>query len=185
MRDLGDLRWFLGIRIIRDRERRRIWLSQDSYIENVATRFNLDQLQGSPSTPMTSELLVPNEGVADQAFTHLYQRKVGSIIYAAVISRADTARTAAILSTFLNNPSNIHMAAANRCIQYLYGTRQLGILYDGELPDSSELSDTNTDTSELAVYTDASFADDPRDRKSSQGYLITLFGGLIAWKSGK
>jgi hypothetical protein len=35
------------------------------------------------------------------------------------------------------------------------------------------------------VYTDASFADDLTDRKSSQGHLITLFGGPIAWKSGK
>jgi hypothetical protein len=66
------------------------------------------------------------------------------------------------------------MAAVNRCIQYLYGTRQLGILYDGE-----------SNGPELAVYTDASFADDPRDRKSSQGHLLTLFGGPIAWKSGK
>lgn len=173
MRDLGDLRWFLGIRIVRDS--RRIWLSQDSYIENIAARFNLDQLHGSPSIPMTIEPLVPNNKVADQAFIHLYQRKIGSIIYAAVITRPDIARTAAILSTFLTNPSNTHMAAVNRCIQYLYGTRQLGILYDGELSNDSE----------LAVYTDALFADDPRDRKSSQGHLITLFGGPIAWKSGK
>jgi hypothetical protein len=175
MRDLGNLRWFLGIRIVRDRERRRIWLSQDSYIENIAARFNLDQLNGSPSTPMTLEPLTPNNEIADQAFTHLYQRKVGSIIYAAVITRPDIARTAAILSTFLTNPSNTHMAAANRCIQYLYGTRQLGTMYDGELSDGAELE----------IYTDASFADDPRDRKSSQGHLITLFGGPIAWKSGK
>ncbi|MFL5692379.1 MAG: reverse transcriptase domain-containing protein [Ktedonobacteraceae bacterium] len=175
MRDLGDLRWFLGIRIVRDRERRRIWLSQDSYIENIAARFNLDQLHGSPSTPIITEPLIPNDEIADQAFTHLYQRKIGSIIYAAVITRPDVARTAAVLSTFLTNPSTVHMATANRCIQYLYGTRHLGILYDGELSDGRE----------LAVYTDASFADDPRDRKSSQGHLITLFGGPIAWKSGK
>jgi hypothetical protein len=174
MRDLGNLRWFLGIRIIRDREKRQIWLSQDSYIENIAVRFNLDQLKGSPSTPMTSEFLEPNDEAANQAFTHLYQRKVGSIIYAAVITRPDIARTAATLATFLTNPSNAHMAAANRCIQYLYGTRQLGIQFDGQSSDP-----------EFAVYTDASFADDPRDRKSSQGYLITLFGGPVAWKSGK
>ena len=171
MRDLGDLRWFLGIQVVRDREKRQIWLSQDSYIENIAARFDLDQLNGSPSTPMTSEQLQPNDEVANQAFTHLYQRKIGSIIYAAVITRPDIARTAAILSTFLTNPSNAHMTAANRCIQYLYGTRQLGIRYSG---------DTNSDTSEFAVYTDASFADNLHDRKSSQGYLMTLFGGPIA-----
>jgi hypothetical protein len=35
------------------------------------------------------------------------------------------------------------------------------------------------------MYTDISFTDNLRDRKSSQDYLITLFGGLITWKSGK
>ena len=82
---------------------------------------------------MTSKPLIPNDEVADQAFIHLYQRKVGSVIYAAVITRPDIARTTAILSTFLTNPLNAHMAAANRYIQYLYGTRELGIMYDGEL----------------------------------------------------
>jgi hypothetical protein len=32
MRDMGELKWFLGIRVMRDRLRRRIWLSQDLYI---------------------------------------------------------------------------------------------------------------------------------------------------------
>ncbi|RMZ74983.1 hypothetical protein DV736_g6713, partial [Chaetothyriales sp. CBS 134916] len=171
--DLGDLKWFLGIRIVRERAKRRIWLCQDSYIDNIATRFKLDQLEGSPSTPMAVEPLLPNQEQADQASIHLYQRKVGSIMYAAVITRPDIARTAALLSTFLTNPSQDHQAAANRCIQYLFGTRRRGILYDGELPAT------------LAVYTDASFADSIPDRKSSQGYLMKLCGGPIAWKSGK
>jgi hypothetical protein len=175
MRDLGELRWFLGIRITRDREQRKIWLSQDSYVESIATRYDMNRLQGCPSTPLGLEPLVPNEEVADQASTHLYQRKVGSIMYAAVITRPDVARTVAILSTFLTNPSSDHMAAANRCIQYLYGTRQLGIQFDGKQSSHPELS----------VYTDASFADNPTDRKSSQGYLMTLFGGPIDWRSSK
>src|SRR2546430_16916225 len=32
---------------------------------------------------------------------------------------------------------------------------------------------------------DASFADYTTDRKSSQGYVIKLFGGPILWKAGK
>lgn len=37
----------------------------------------------------------------------------------------------------------------------------------------------------LEVASDASFADNTLDRKSSQGYTIRLFGGLIAWKASK
>ena len=35
------------------------------------------------------------------------------------------------------------------------------------------------------IASDASFADDPDDRKSSQGFLIKLFRGPVAWKSSK
>jgi hypothetical protein len=37
----------------------------------------------------------------------------------------------------------------------------------------------------LQVASDASFADNTLDRKSSQGYTIKLFNGLIAWRSSK
>jgi len=41
IRALGDLQWFLGIRIERDRVSRKLWLCQDSYIEKIANRFNI------------------------------------------------------------------------------------------------------------------------------------------------
>jgi hypothetical protein len=42
LRDLGDARWFLGIRILRDRQQGKLWLCQDSYISSVAHRYHLD-----------------------------------------------------------------------------------------------------------------------------------------------
>ena len=38
---------------------------------------------------------------------------------------------------------------------------------------------------EMEVFTDASFADDSIDCKSSQGYMITLYGTSIAWRALK
>ena len=43
----------------------------------------------------------------------------------------------------------------------------------------------NTKDKAFKAYTNSSFADDQQDRKSTQGYLFTLFGGPIIWKSGK
>jgi len=34
----------------------------------------------------------------------------------------------------------------------------------------------------MEVFTDASFTNDSTDRKSSQSYIITLYGTPIAWK---
>ena len=176
IRDLGELKWFLGIRVVRDRSRRRLWLCQDSYIEAIAARFNLTT-DKPPVTPMGMHQLAANEDIADHITTHLYQRKIGSVLYPAVITRPDIAFITAKLSSFLSNPSPDHMAAANRCIQYLYGSRHLAILFDG--------LNSNLEDKVFKIYTDSSFADDQQDRKLTQGYLLTLFGGPVAWKSGK
>jgi hypothetical protein len=39
MKDFGDLRWFLGIRVLRNRPNRKLRLCQDSYTEAITTRF--------------------------------------------------------------------------------------------------------------------------------------------------
>ena len=58
MRSLGDLKWFLGIRVVRDRSARKLWLCQDSYIKKIATKFNLDVNSYYPRTPLPSRELL-------------------------------------------------------------------------------------------------------------------------------
>jgi hypothetical protein len=41
MKDCGELTQFIGIRIVRDRSKRKTWLNQAAYIEKIAARFNL------------------------------------------------------------------------------------------------------------------------------------------------
>jgi hypothetical protein len=43
MKDLGEATYILGIRIYRDRSRRLIGLSQDTYIDKVLKRFSMEQ----------------------------------------------------------------------------------------------------------------------------------------------
>ena len=57
IRRLGDLKWFLGVRIVRDRSNRRLWLCQVSYIDNVVKKFDLATNGKYPVTPRTTELL--------------------------------------------------------------------------------------------------------------------------------
>jgi hypothetical protein len=37
----------------------------------------------------------------------------------------------------------------------------------------------------LEIASNASFADNTLDQRSSQGYVIKLFGGMVAWKASK
>jgi Reverse transcriptase (RNA-dependent DNA polymerase) len=41
MKDMGQARQILGMQIIRDRKTKRLWLSQEKYIERVLERFNM------------------------------------------------------------------------------------------------------------------------------------------------
>ena len=174
MNDLGELQWFLGIRILRDRDTKKLWLCQDSYIEKIAAAYYLPAGQKAPATPLPTEALTKYEGMATPDSIHLYQRKIGSAQYAAVISRPDIALATSKLAEFLTNPSPRHHSAADQCLQYLTGTKAYALQVDGS-------SDGPKD---LLVASDAGFGDNA-DRKSTQGFLIKLFGAPILWKSGK
>jgi hypothetical protein len=173
MRDLGKLSWFLGIRIIRDRSQRKLWLCQDSYIKKITATFHLEDRK-PPATPMAVEELTPNDKQATPQEIYLYQRKVGSLLYATTITRPDAARTANKLSEFLINPSARHQEAVNRAISYLYGTSALAIEYSVLI-----------DQSAAVCAGDAAFADNPVTRYSTEGYLFKLFNGPIDWRSIK
>jgi len=55
LKALGKLRWFLGIRVLRDWPNRTIWLSQESYIKQLAPWFNVNVSKKKfPSTPLPS-----------------------------------------------------------------------------------------------------------------------------------
>jgi Reverse transcriptase (RNA-dependent DNA polymerase) len=58
MKDLRELNWFLGIRVIRDRGQGKLWICQDSYIEKITHKYNL-QFRKHPSTPMPIDPLTP------------------------------------------------------------------------------------------------------------------------------
>ncbi len=176
IRDLGDARWFLGVEIIRDRPKRRTWLSQKSYCTSIAKKYALDNLRGAPATPLSTLPLEPSteEDMSDPKLTQIYQGKAGSILYAAITLRPDVAFSASRVCQFMSNPGKTHMEAANRCIQYLHGTRQLALVIEG-----------STSAPVLEIYTDAAFADNVPDRHSTQGYIITLYGTPVAWRSAK
>ncbi|KAJ3455051.1 hypothetical protein MRS44_013651 [Fusarium solani] len=164
------LQWFLGIEVIRDRRQRLIWLSQSSFVDKIINHFGI-QGGKDPPTPMATKELLPNEERASAASTRKYQRKTGSVLYLAVITRPDIAFAVSRLCRFNMNPSDEHHKAVDHLLRYLRTTRTLALQLGG------------TDT--FDVYSDASFADNTIDRKSSQAYVMKLFGGTIGWRANK
>ena len=104
MRYIGEIEWFLGIRISRDRYHRLFTLCLDFYIDKLAVKFNIDVSKKAPGAPLGDDH-VKNTGTATKQEIFAYQQRVRSINYAAVITRPDVAYAVFKLSEFLTNPS--------------------------------------------------------------------------------
>jgi len=115
--------------------------------------------------------LLPHDEEVPYSSANSYQRKVGSALYAAVITRPDVAFAVSRLTRFNLSPGPDHHAAIDRVIEYLLSTATYALKLGG--------GDAFT------TWSDASFADNTRDRKSSQGFAMQLFGGTIGWRANK
>jgi len=60
-----------------------------------------------------------------------------------------------------------------KALRYLQGTKGLMLTY------------RRSDSLQVEGYSDSDFAGDIDDRKSTSGYVFTLAGGAISWKSSK
>ncbi|CRG92922.1 hypothetical protein PISL3812_10003 [Talaromyces islandicus] len=174
VREMQEFKWFLGIRIIRDREHHKLWLIQDAYIDKLATIYGLKSHR-LVKTPI-SKRYGPNTGQATAREIHNFQRRIGSLQYAAVTTRADVAFAASHLSQFLKNPSQEHITAADHAIAYLYQTRDRAIQYTA--PEPSVKNEV------FIAASDAAYADN-HDRRSSQGSVYKLYGGIVEWHATK
>jgi Reverse transcriptase (RNA-dependent DNA polymerase)/GAG-pre-integrase domain len=171
---LGELKWFLGIHVLRDRQSRKLWLSQQAYIDKLTARFDIDATGRLPDTPMTEVELMPANTTATKAETEQYQRKTGSILFAATTTRPDIAFACSRLARFNANPDKSHQEAADRVLKYLHRTRGYTLQFGHQ-----------DGTTSLICASDASFGDNLLDRKSSQGFIMMLFGGPIVWRANK
>ena len=175
MRRLSKLEWFLGIHITRDRTNQRLWLSQASYIDKLINKFNVSPKRRI-KTPLPLESTTRNTLKASPNDIYLYQQKVGSINFAATVTRPDAAHAASMLSEHLTNPSERHLQLAHRVLDYLACTKNYAIEFDAQIESPKTI---------FCPSSDASYADDPDTRRSTQGYVFTLYKGPIDWKATK
>uniref|UniRef100_A0A2N9GQI4 Reverse transcriptase Ty1/copia-type domain-containing protein n=1 Tax=Fagus sylvatica TaxID=28930 RepID=A0A2N9GQI4_FAGSY len=91
----------------------------------------------------------------------LYRQLVGSLVYLTV-TRPDISYAVHIVSQFMAAPQSLHYATVLRILRYLKDTLFYGLHF------SSQSSLT------LQAYSDADWAGDPTDRRSTIGYCFLL-----------
>ena len=175
MKDLGSTRQILDMQILHDRKAKKLWLSQEKYIERVLERFNMKHAK-PVSTPLGAHFKLRNKSCSsskkekkDMALT-IYSSVVGSLKYAMVCTQPDIAHAIGVVSRFMVNPGKDHWEAVKWIFRYLRGSSKLCLAFG----DSKLV---------LEGYVDADWAGDLDGRKSTLGYLFTFVGGAISWQS--
>ena len=169
-----ELSWYIGIKI--ENLPHCIRISQEKHIKDALKQFNMEDCK-SAKTPAVIERLTlddcPEMESSEQATMKRvpYRQLVGKLVYIATCSRPDIAYAVSELGRFLENPGQKHWKAAKHVLRYLKGTINAGINFyrDKKLT--------------LETHCDADFAGDTDTRRSTSGFLCTLAGGAVSWKS--
>ena len=170
MKDIGELTYFLGIQVHRDRE--LIHIDQSGYIRMILERY---EMQDSKSTrvPLATGTKLVKASISDRLIDrHMYQSIVGSQMYAMLATRPDLAYSIQQISQHSQKPTSTHEKAAKQGLRYLSGTAEEGITYDGKKG------------LKLEGWCDASWGAE-EGRESVSGYVFTLAGGAVSWSSKK
>ncbi|CAL2245578.1 unnamed protein product [Prunus armeniaca] len=169
MKDLGGLKYFLGIEVARSQQ--GIFLSQRKYVLDLLTDTGM--LNCKPAdTP-----IIQNHHLgeySDQVPTNKerYQRLVGRLIYLSH-TRPDIAYAVSVVSQFMHSPSEDHMNIVLRILRYLKSAPGKRLMF-------SKHGHLNIDG-----YSDADWAGNVTDRKSTSGYFTFVGGNLVTWRSKK
>jgi hypothetical protein len=183
---LGDLKWFLGIRVVRDITARTIHLVQDAYIDKVAAKYNITSTGRPTEVPMLVNYLEQYTEEPNGARTKTYQELVGYLAYLTQYTRPDLARAHVIHASHLTNPGQAHVESIRRVWRHILETKyralQAQAINEGGM---QEYLATPQDYCDPIFFgaSDAAFADDVETRRSSQGYVFQLFGMTVDWKS--
>lgn len=171
IKDLGIAKHYLGMNIFRDKNN-DVFINQSQYIDSIVSDASLQDSKVSkfPIDPgyykiNDSQRLPSNEE---------YRRLIGKLLYLSTHSRPDITASVCILSQKVSNPTQTDLNEVKRVIKYLKATRDLKL----------RLSDKKK-ASELKIFTDSDFAEDPVTRKSVGGYICFYNGGPISWSSRK
>lgn len=169
IKDLGPIKYFLGIEVARTAE--GLVLSQRKYTIDILEDSGLLGCRPS-SFPMEQGIKLDNCTESEKVDASRYRRLVGRLLYLQA-TRPDIAYSVNILSQFVTDPRHEHMEAATRVLRYLKSTPGQGIL----LPKTGGLN--------LVAYCDSDWLGCNFTRRSRTGYVLLLGGAPISWKTKK
>lgn len=169
IKDLGQLRYFLGMEIARSRT--SIMVSQRKYILDLLKDTGMSGCR-TADTPIEVNAKLGDVKNGTPVDIVRYQKLVGRLIYLSH-TRPDIAFAVSMVSQFMHSPYEEHLDAVYRILRYLKGTPGKGLFF------------TKNEKRDIEVYTDADWAGSVSDRRSTSGYCTFIWGNVVTWRSKK
>jgi hypothetical protein len=187
IRDYGNPTDFVGMQVNYCTESGTLKLYQQKYIEKLGIRYGIytdETTQDSP-IPMNCTVrlhpAIPGEPRAD---AHEFRSIVGALHYAAHCVRPEIAAPISLLSKYLTDPTVTHLKQARHILQYLMATKTMGLTYRLDHTQTIDASrNIHLKPNILTGFADATWADDPANRRSQSGYAFMLNGAAVSWSS--
>uniref|UniRef100_A0AAV1VJG3 Polyprotein n=1 Tax=Peronospora matthiolae TaxID=2874970 RepID=A0AAV1VJG3_9STRA len=170
MTDSGKCAFVLGIELL-DGEDGSVTMCQRRYVDDVLKRFGMDECKAVASPVDVSSRLVPSNSASKVDVP--FREAVGALMHLTTATRPDIAYAVSFVSRFMEKPQEEHWVAVKRIFRYLQGTKMHGICYK----PSAKI--------DFRGYSDADWAGDLADRKSTSGYVFMLLGAPVSWGSKK
>ncbi|KAM2882470.1 hypothetical protein COP2_015447 [Malus domestica] len=147
-----------------------LFLNQRKYVLDLLDEAHMVNCKPA-RTPLASKLQLDAPGNL-LSNPNVYQRMVGKLIYL-TITRPDIAYSVSLISQFMHSPTLVHWEIVKRILRYLKGSIGRGILMQ------------KNESNHILAYTDADWAGNSLDRKSTTGFCTFVGGNLVTWKSKK
>nr|GEV06272.1 retrovirus-related Pol polyprotein from transposon TNT 1-94 [Tanacetum cinerariifolium] len=185
LKDFEPLNYFLGIEIVPHVS--DILLSQKKYILELLQSAGLSNCNLVYSLMVTSSSLSIDDSIA---FSNLvkYRQVVGSL-QSVTLSRPDITFAFNKVCQYMHAPTENHWSAVKRILRYLHGTVEHGMLIHRSSGSTLQaftdvLWKGNLDTC-LEAFSNADWAIDSDDRRSTGEFAIYLGSNLISWTARK